>query len=1002
MNRLIDLQKLGRNSFQSLLDAISAYQERDYQAALDQLEDYAVIRDSIIGALQSQESRFRGRKKASISVVIVTHDKASPSKTMSSISSAFSNGENLEVVVAIGGTSGLSPDEIISAFPAAIVITLPINIYPSESRNFASLVCASEWLFFLDDDAVILPESLAKIQILVDNQTIHAIRGKILPSNPSNSSPKHYDLGLLPRESITNVEGCLLIRRSLFSAAGGFDPLMYGHEGEGLWERCINFAAPSSIIYDPSLVVTHEPSQGSKLIDKERRHANASRYLEMLRDGLLAHPLVRPKAKALIILSATHIGVGLGSALAEIDSIKDHYDPDILILGGDRMAIASIVKIWINRIRVTHIDSVNAVRWHFECANSYDIVAGFVDCSGLTLAGIRSAVSSSLACHGEIPIVSSERITGILNVVPILACRPYQTQELNRFIQSYTDLLSLPRVTNDHCVQADRGDIVVCSFYTKDPYYSGKARVLKRSLDAIDIEYDIRGIEKPENLDWAEICRLKADYMYRFFAEHCSNKKKIVWIDVDCNLAYIPKSILDYECDLMGFARGFKRRRRDQVITKPALNKGRFWEPSFFVFKSSIACENFLYTIRQLERDGSRVRATDDFFIEEAWRKHSRQLSYYVFPGESSSKWSQDYIPQVQCKKKGIFFIIGSSGNVPLFKDKVVQHPNVRSSESPDSVQERPRYNLRKLLGMRPEDLKNYKIMSNLDYSENDRELATSLLSYQAEGAYIPMYWWSSPSPGNMGDWLSPYIVSKLLCMPVKHHPRAHARLISLGSIAHYICHNHVVWGTGIARIDGEELPPKARYLAVRGPYTAEAVKRATGKWPTALGDPGLTMRVLYRPNRNSRKLDRCAFVRHYAHQALPLQFSEDVDDLNILMSSPRDIEQFIDKLLTYSAVATTSLHVRILCDAYFIPCALVSLNAPSALLYGDGVKYRDYAMGVGVPFEELRVMSGRISSKDIFALASSDFPDDECIFQLCETLVDFMRLFPARLIAFS
>ena len=92
-------------------------------------------------------------------------------------------------------------------------------------------------------------------------------------------------------------------------------------------------------------------------------------------------------------------------------------------------------------------------------------------------------------------------------------------------------------------------------------------------------------------------------------------------------------------------------------------------------------------------------------------------------------------------------------------------------------------------------------------------------------GVSIPLFWWIRPAPGNMGDWLSPYIIHKLTGFPVKYENTNDSKLISLGSIGKFIKDHHVVWGTGISSYD-TPLNINAKYLAVRGPYTtAEALK---------------------------------------------------------------------------------------------------------------------------------------------------------------------------------
>jgi hypothetical protein len=45
------------------------------------------------------------------------------------------------------------------------IINTNCNIYPSEARNIGGIIANSEWLYFIDDDAILTTgiESIAKI-----------------------------------------------------------------------------------------------------------------------------------------------------------------------------------------------------------------------------------------------------------------------------------------------------------------------------------------------------------------------------------------------------------------------------------------------------------------------------------------------------------------------------------------------------------------------------------------------------------------------------------------------------------------------------------------------------------------------------------------------------------------------------------------------------------------------------------------------------------------------
>ena len=205
---------------------------------------------------------------------------------------------------------------------------------------------------------------------------------------------------------------------------------------------------------------------------------------------------------------------------------------------------------------------------------------------------------------------------------------------------------------------ARQKDVLIASFYTLDAYYKSKAEELKYRLDFLGLDYCISEITIPEGLAWPDVCRKKVQYMLKVFLEHKHRYKKIIWMDVDCLLDKLPSFLIDFEADLMGFGRSMRRSR-----SKPKQFL-RFWEPCFFVFATNDKAEQFLKTAADLEVEMQHLRATDDYFIEESWRRHKDELNFFVIPGEYCDKGlTRKYLPS-QYRINGIFFIFGSSGNL--------------------------------------------------------------------------------------------------------------------------------------------------------------------------------------------------------------------------------------------------------------------------------------------------------------------------------------------------
>jgi hypothetical protein len=215
----------------------------------------------------------------------------------------------------------------------------------------------------------------------------------------------------------------------------------------------------------------------------------------------------------------------------------------------------------------------------------------------------------------------------------------------------------------------------------------------------------------------------------------------------------------------------------------------------------------------------------------------------------------------------------------------------------------------------------------------------------------VSLMWWPRPFPGNFGDWLSPYVVQRSSGARVQFQPptaKSHApNLVAVGSIGRYTQSRSVVVGTGISRPD-TTFATNAQYISVRGPLTAQALRRSSGPGVDSFGDPGLLLsRIL--PLHRAETNGRIALVRDATHADLPLALPDSMDELSVLRSRPAEIEQFLSTLIDYDGVVTSALHVMIACHSYGIPCELVAFKDAEDAVHGTGLEYRDYALGAGL-----------------------------------------------------
>ncbi|QKJ24749.1 polysaccharide pyruvyl transferase family protein [Aquiluna borgnonia] len=578
-------------------------------------------------------------------------------------------------------------------------------------------------------------------------------------------------------------------------------------------------------------------------------------------------------------------------------------------------------------------------------------------------------------------------------------------------------------------------DVVICSFYTPDEYYGGHARELREQLTAIGVGHELLEIQKNPGEDWADVTRRKIGFIRDICHKHPD--KMVFWIDVDCRITHLPDYISNTTADLIGFQRSF-----GSPLQIGYHNRTRFWEPSFWGVNATEQGRKLVEDAYELEQRAD-IKATDDYFLEEAWRANAKKLTFQMIPATAIVRDRK----LVEPGSRDSFFVFGSSGNVADFKDKVVQH----GTGSKTSTKKKLLKQAKKIEKALPDSIK--KPLRRLADSTGVTGLLTSgkaksidpersrmvgemlgggikgdaqlfvKARAEFENKYIPSFgeasiihaseaflsyagkesddlirlaWWSKPFPGNFGDWLSPLIVSHYtparitLQSPVK--PAAKKHIIALGSIGRFIKANSVVLGTGIST-DDVELNRKADYVSVRGPITARVLKESGGPSVENFGDPGLALSRIIPVTRGETN-GRIAFIRHFSHTSIPMQLPEHMDELSVLMSKPDTIADFVATLAKYDKVLTSAMHVMITCQSYGIPCGLVTFEGYEENVHGSGIKYEDYALGAGVEVMNPQVVGLDLSRQNLDNLIRdirvSEAKKDEVIEHIHQALSRF------------
>ena len=553
-------------------------------------------------------------------------------------------------------------------------------------------------------------------------------------------------------------------------------------------------------------------------------------------------------------------------------------------------------------------------------------------------------------------------------------------------------------------------DVVVCSFHTPDEYYAGHARELKEQLDSLGVGYELLEVEKHDGEDWADVTRRKIGFIHGVCQKHPD--ALVIWIDVDCRITHLPDYVRDTTADFIGFQRSFR-----SPMQIGYANRTRFWEPSFWGVNATPLGRKLIDDAYALEQR-SDLKATDDYFLEEAWRANAHNLTFQMISSTAIVREDKE----AGSVGRPPFFVFGSSGNVADFKGKVVQHGGKKKvgprkkmlaqakrleAALPDDARQR----LRRIsdqvgitgaltadavrvvdpvrqtcvgdllsAGMNGDPIGFAAARKKFDNAyivgpaeDATFEVAEAFLEYSARDSPISLRlaWWVKPFPGNFGDWLSPLAVSSATGANILFQKVTDAtkktHIVAMGSIGRFIKPSSVVVGTGVSTTD-LQLATKATYVSLRGPIAAKVLRASGGPAVTAYGDPGLAL-SRFVPLERGATNGRVAFVRHFTHRPIPMQLPEHVDELDVRMSRRADIEAFLGNLVAYDYVITSAMHVMIACQSYGIPCGLVTFEGFEDSVHGEGVKYEDYALGAGVEVQNPQAVPLDLRRSDLSAL---------------------------------
>lgn len=565
---------------------------------------------------------------------------------------------------------------------------------------------------------------------------------------------------------------------------------------------------------------------------------------------------------------------------------------------------------------------------------------------------------------------------------------------------------------------------IVISFFCGNKYYYDAANKLRADCERLGQDNDIQEIAKTPEETWLEICRKKVPFYLDMMRKH---QRPLLWMDVDCRLLQRPAILDGLRCDIAGYLRGFKYIRGFDPMSfsrffQPSIlffnntSKGR----AFVELMAKLEHESDIsgtddYFLQeawnQFDQQVSLLLlppSTVSFELPTTGSElfyFGRSGNVADFKGQAQQHDVDLFTP---ARRKAVF--LREATELGKAKKPMAALSMLRKGYEADPTDLELAYRiarslrgqgklknalvfLRRFKGKNPKEnhARRFLVDSELAAGnaahaekiarnmvakgcETDVNWARSrllriglelrALKLHLTPAQRPALWWmESPYPGNFGDILNPYIVEKLSGLPPRFVPKGKG-MLAIGSIIKFAREGTPVWGSGTPRMS-DRLNAKADYRAVRGPLTRQLVLESGGTCPEVFGDAAWFLPRLYQPKQAARHY-RLGLIRHFANDA-DISIGEDVKLISVLRAGYEGIEQFIDELHECDCILTTSLHGLIVSHAYGIPARWCEVPDSPVGVHGDGTKFHDYMLSVGLePEPPLPLPCGTVVKVDM------------------------------------
>lgn len=223
-------------------------------------------------------------------------------------------------VAAIAGLKGLDPDS-----PDHEVIVAE-GKKPSRQRNMAAREATGDILYFLDDDALVVPDALKRLAACFEDRHVAAVGGPSL--TPPGDSPfqraiawalssafgggairnRYRSFGVLRDTDDRELILCnLAFRREVYLSFGGLDERLYPNEENELIDRLLHSGA--RLLHDPGMPVRRSQRPTLSAFIRQMKTYGKGRAEQTLISRRLSFKALIPALFALYAVSLVFVQV---------------------------------------------------------------------------------------------------------------------------------------------------------------------------------------------------------------------------------------------------------------------------------------------------------------------------------------------------------------------------------------------------------------------------------------------------------------------------------------------------------------------------------------------------------------------------------------------------------------------------------------------------------------------------------------------------------------------